>query len=126
MNNSSALTFIAVVLLLAILFYTIQNSPKPSMAQGGGEASLSHINPANPYHNTLPYDTQVRYQKPKVQYFADDSVERIFKGVDEMSEGWFFNTVPDPTLMARPVHWTQDSRPDIVSKEADCSYRFCY
>lgn len=84
--------------------------------------------PCNPYANPMPYNggVEVRSQKPKLQMFVDDSMQRIFKGTDVNSAGWYFNTIPDPTLMARPVYWTHDPRPDIVSKEADCSYRFCH
>jgi hypothetical protein len=111
-----------ILLLVALVFYENNDANTHSVP-----VKLLPLPTAvrNPYNNTLPYDTDVNYQKPKIDFFADDSLERIYKGTDENSQGWFFNTVPDPTLMARPVHWTQDSRPDIVSKEADCSYRFC-
>jgi hypothetical protein len=130
-------SILIILILLMAAYIAFGYNPAPTSQLDGRDAAVikspSYLPGVaqtldNPYGNPMPYGggVEVRSQKPSVSYFQDDSLQRIYKGTDVNSEGWFFNTIPDPTLMARPVYWTQNPQPDIVSKEADCSYRFCY
>lgn len=82
---------------------------------------------SNPYGNPLPYEPgiAVRSSKPPMQIFSDDCLAKLYRGTDEWDQNLFINQIPDPTLMARPVFWTQDPQPDIVSNEAACADRKC-
>ncbi len=81
----------------------------------------------NPYGNPMPYEPgiAVRSSKPPMQLFEDNCLAAMYRGTDEWDEHYFFNQIPDPTLMARPVFWPQDPQPDIVSNEAACGDRKC-
>lgn len=78
---------------------------------------------SNPYGNPMPYDAGVPFRSKKCSVVGppleDTCLARMYKGTSEWDPGFFFNTVPDTTLMAREVFWPQDPAPDIVSRERD-------
>ena len=77
----------------------------------------------NPYGNPMPYDGGVPVRSKKCTVVGppleDTCLSRMYTGTSEWSQDLFINTVPDTTLMARPVYWPQDPAPDIVSRERD-------
>lgn len=126
-SRNSMQGVIAIILGIIVIGSTIvyYNQPIQQISNKFETGVVENIN--NPYGNPLPYDkgVAVRSAKPPMQYYQDDSLSHIYRGTDEWDENLFFNQIPDPTLMARPVFWPEDYRPDIVSNEAACADRFC-
>ncbi len=103
----------------------LSTSTSTSTVRGFSQGKKETVN--NPYGNPMPYEPgiAVRSAKPPMQYFEDNCMSALYRGTDEWDEHLFFNQIPDPTLVARPVFWPQDPRPDIVSNEAACADRLC-
>jgi len=127
---------IGLLMLGGIVVYYNNNRPEESPLEQSPEGEdttkrgfLKGVqNPVNnPYGNPMPYGSgvAVRSSKPPMQYYTDDCLAKLYRGTDEWDENLFFNQIPDPTLIARPVFWPQDPRPDIVSNEAACADRKC-
>lgn len=124
--------FVCIVVLLVMVFTLYWYQRRKRMRQITGfpirvknppasSAPLAHVQslPDNPYGNPLPYSGVEPKAKPAIKPTSDGFTEldRVARGTTEADPGWFFNTVPDPTLVARPVFWNQDPQPDIVSQE---------
>lgn len=63
---------------------------------------------------------------PSGQCSGGDSycMQKLYGSTSEIDQGLFRNPIPDPTLVARPVHFTEDYHPSIVSSEADLASRY--
>lgn len=119
-----------VILISGIVFYyrsTFKPPPKGDITTEHGFKTGVKDAVNNPYGNPMPYEPgiAVRSSKPPMQYYQDDFLSHMYRGTDELDQNLFFNQIPDPTLVARPVFWSEDPRPDIVSNEAACGDRFC-
>ena len=104
---------------------SIPDHPPSLTVRGFTEGSRDPVH--NPYGNPMPYEPgiAVRSSKPPMRSIRDNCLSTMFRGTDEWDQNLFFNQIPDPTLVARPVYWTQDPHPDIVSNEAACADRLC-
>ena len=102
-------------------FVPTRDNPHPRLLSG--VQSPVH----NPYGNPMPYSGGVEVRSRRQAYLPvkhESDLERMYKGTDEWSSGYFFHSVPDPTHMAREVYWPEDRHPDIVSQEAWLARRF--
>jgi hypothetical protein len=86
----------------------------------------------NPYNNPLPYSTPkngsyyIQGNQENQENTKANFLKQLYQGIEEYPEGLFFNTIPDPTLVARPGFTGVDiNRPRLISGETNCSYRFC-
>lgn len=96
-------------------FVPTRDNPNPRLLSG--VQAPAH----NPYGNPLPYSRGVEVRSRRQAYLPvkhESDLERMYKGTDELSAGYFFHSLPDPTLMAREVYWPEDHHPDPVSQEA--------
>lgn len=135
-TNYIFIIIIAFIIIALLLYYfNIPSNPsnpsvisklKPRYDDYFDEGVINQIN--NPYGNPLPYEdgSEVRSSIPPIKYLPEDSVAKLYRGTSQTDENLFFNRIPDPTLIARPVFWPEDPRPDIVSDQANCAYRGCF
>lgn len=106
-------------------FVPTEANPHPQLLDGvapdGTNEALQ-----NPYHNPLPYDSgvAVRSRRSVYQPKPEPWINNLYRGSGELSLDLFAYPLPDQTLMARPVFWPDDPRPDIVSSEARVADRW--
>lgn len=85
----------------------------------------------NPYWNPLIYGPPIA-PRPSAPVWnrateRDAFVAQCYTPTGSTNDGLLFNTVPDVTLIGRPVFWTDYDRPDEVDDGgARCTTRFCY
>jgi hypothetical protein len=88
------------------------------------DAQDTHVTDQNPYGNPMQYGGVKKYGKPTgppIETFD----QKLYRGTDEIDQDLFHHTIPDPTLVARPVFWNFSPDADVVSGPRDCDYRRC-
>jgi hypothetical protein len=88
--------------------------------------------------NPMPYEKPRKMlRKPTVNgwgegcFYGNDEmgdndpycVQKLYGSISAIDQGLFINPIPDSTLTARSVHWTEDARPSHVSNESALAYR---
>jgi len=81
----------------------------------------------NPYCNPMPYQApgaEVRCQRSTYEPKPEPWLDKLYRGSNDTPMDLYANRIPDPTLIARPVFWNFDPRPDIVSAQARVADRW--
>jgi len=81
----------------------------------------------NPYCNPMPYQApgaEVRCRRSTYEPAPEPWLDKLYRGSNDTPMDLYANRLPDPTLMARPVFWNFDPRPDIVSHQARVADRW--
>lgn len=98
------------------------------------EASDLELNPFSDYvNNPMPYTTPAavlrKAQRPGDMFRlgggqdCNNCLKGLYGSISEIDQGFFVTPVPDRTLTARPISFTEHSRPLITSEEDALGYR---
>lgn len=105
-------------------FVPTRADPTPNLLPSG---AVAPDRDENPYQNPMPYaapGVEVRSERATYEPEPEPWLDKLYRGSEDTPMDWYANRLPDPTLMARPVFWNYDDRPDIVSAQARVADRW--